>query len=144
MPRTPAKKLATATDALDRKTEAARVTRNRQNAKGRTVRGKAAKDSKLIAGQIIRGERELPEELYDELPADATPLDILVMAMRRAYLIGGSLMAAPYAEKAAPYVHGKISSIELKNPLGGGGAADGKSGGAMPFLVEFVEPSKKD
>lgn len=96
-----------------------------------------------VADEIAAGVRNIPEEKYDELPPNATPLDILVMAMRRAYLIGGSIAAAPFAEKAAPYLHGKISSIELKNPVGGGSAA-GESGKPVPFRVEFVDPKPEE
>ena len=37
----------------------------------------------------------------------------MMMAMRKAYKIGGSLAAAPYAEKCAPYIHARIANIEL-------------------------------
>lgn len=62
-----------------------------------------------------------------------------MMAMNRAYMLGGSIAAAPYAEKAAPYIHGKISSIELKNPIGGGSGGSGKP---VPFRIEFVDPQE--
>jgi len=103
------------------------------------VTGMAGARSIKVADEIAAGKRNIPEEQYDDLPPNATPLDILIMAMRRAYLLGGSIAAAPYAEKAAPYLHGKISSIELKNPLGGG-AAPGESGKPIPFRIEFVDP----
>lgn len=93
--------------------------------------------SKKVAAEYAAGTRTIPEEAYDDLPVGATPLDILVMAMRRAYLLGGSIAAAPFAEKAAPYMHGKISSIELKNPVGAGGEGGGKP---VPFQVVFVDP----
>lgn len=84
---------------------------------------------------MAAGKRNLPPESEPELPLNATPLDVMVMAMRRAFMLGGSIAAAPYAEKAAPYLHAKISSIELKNP-GSGGA-----GGAapIPFQIQFVD-----
>ena len=113
-----------------------------QNAKdqpGSTV-GMAKMRSQLVADQIAAGKRSFPEESYTELPDNATPLDVLLMAMRRAFLLGGSIYAAPYAEKAAPYLHGKISTIELKNAQGN---PDGHAtGGPVPFMVRFVEPDK--
>lgn len=104
--------------------------------KASSTKGAAQSRSKLIADAYAAGERVVPQESL-ELPPNTTPLDVLMMAMHRAYMVGGSLHAAEYAEKAAPYMHGKISSIELKNPLGGGGAGDGKP---VPFRIEFVDP----
>lgn len=92
--------------------------------------------AKMVAEGYAKGEREFVETM--ELPPNATPLDVMVMAMRRAYLIGGSMAAAPYAEKAAPYLHPKITSIELKNS--GSGGEGGDSSSAIPFRVEFVKP----
>lgn len=61
----------------------------------------------------------IKEELGEELPADATPLDVMMMAMRAAYKQGGSLMAAPYAEKCAPYIHAKLANITAQGPNNG-------------------------
>lgn len=52
----------------------------------------------------------------EELPPDATPLDVMMMAMRVAYRKGGAIAAQPYARDAAPYVHARIAQMELKNP----------------------------
>lgn len=105
-----------------------------------SANGPARQRSLKVADEISAGTRPKFMDKGDtgkELPENATPLDVLVMAMRRAFFIGGSIYAAPYAEKAAPYLHAKISSIELKNPMGLTGASAGKP---MPFLVEFVDP----
>lgn len=87
----------------------------------------ATKRSKQVANAIAEGTRFL-EEGHDgsELPKDATPLDVMLMAMRKAYVKGGSIMAFPYAEKCAPYLHARIAQVELKN------ADDNK-----PFKVSF-------
>ena len=87
----------------------------------------AARRSKKIASEIAEGKRFV-EEGHDgsALPADATPLDVMMMAMRKAYVQGGSIAAFPYAEKCAPYIHARIAQIELKNP------DDGK-----PFTIAF-------
>lgn len=117
---------------------ATKRTASRKSAASSTV-GAAEKRSKVVADEYAVGKRVVPPESPD-LPPNATPLDILMMAMKRAYLLGGSIAAAPYAEKAAPYIHGKISSIELKNPIGGGASGSGKP---VPFRIEFVEPQEK-
>lgn len=101
-----------------------------------SIAGMADKLSTKVASEHAAGTRPLPPESLVELPAGTTPLDVMIMAMRRAYLLGGSMAAAPYAERAAPYIHAKISSIELKNPLTGQGA----SGKPTPFQVQFVDP----
>lgn len=102
--------------------------------------GAARTRSKKVANEIAMGKRNMPEEEHKELPLNATPLDVLIMAMRRAYLLGGSIAAAPYAEKAAPFLHAKISSIELKNPATGGSG----SGGPVPFRVVFTKAKERN
>lgn len=81
--------------------------------------GPAVQRSKKIADEIAEGIRFV-EETEGPLPQDATPLDVMLMAMRKAYLTGGSLAAAPYAEKCAPYIHARIAQMELKPPTGSG------------------------
>lgn len=49
----------------------------------------------------------------------------MMMAMRAAYKVGGSLAAAPYAEKCAPYIHARLANIQQT----------GKDNG--PILVTF-------
>jgi hypothetical protein len=70
--------------------------------------------STKVAARIHEGILAVEEE-YGELPPEATPLDVMVMAMRVAYKKGGALAAAPYAEKAAPYMHARIAQMELKS-----------------------------
>ena len=87
----------------------------------------AARRSKKIASEIAEGKRLIEEgPLGSELPADATPLDVMLMAMRKAYILGGAVAAFPYAEKCAPYIHARIAQVELKNP------EEGK-----PFRIAF-------
>jgi hypothetical protein len=98
----------------------------------------ARKRSLKVANEMAGGKRPLIPEESTELPLNATPLDVMVMAMRRAFMVGGSIAAAPFAEKAAPYLHAKISSIELKNPAAA--ATGGGTGKPIPFQIEFVDP----
>lgn len=49
----------------------------------------------------------------------------MMMAMRAAFKVGGSLAAAPYAEKCAPYIHARLANIQQT----------GKDNG--PILVSF-------
>ena len=86
----------------------------------------AKKRSIQVANEIAEGKRQFEEHDGSELPADATPLDVMLMAMRKAYRIGGSIAATPYAEKCAPYIHARIAQVELKN------ADDNK-----PFTLAF-------
>lgn len=75
----------------------------------------AAKGKSLkVANDIAAGKRFVEEHDGEPLPRDATPLDVMLMAMRKAYELYGSLRASEYAEKCAPYLHAKIASIELK------------------------------
>lgn len=84
-------------------------------------RGTAKAQSVAVANDIASGRRHWIE--HDDkgnrkpLPADATPLDVMLMAMRRAYELYGSLAAADYAEKAAPYLHAKMSPAEPVRPV---------------------------
>ena len=71
----------------------------------------ATKRSKKVANEIAEGTRDLTEPEGD-LPPGATPLDVMMMAMRKAFKEGGSLAAAPYAEKCAPYIHARLANIQ--------------------------------
>lgn len=75
-----------------------------------TQRSKAAAERLAEGIDVIRNDGE-PEEL----PPDATPLDVMVMAMRVAYRKGGAIAAQPYARDAAPYIHARIAQMELKS-----------------------------
>lgn len=90
-------------------------------------------EGKRLIEETEDGDGSHPEGL---LPEDATPLDVMLMAMRRAYKLGGSLYAAQYAKEAAPYLHAKISALELKNP-NDQQSSGGKGGGAL--RIEFVK-----
>lgn len=81
------------------------------NSAAATKRSKAAAD-RISAGIVIA------EDEYGELPPEATPLDVMIMAMRAMYKKGGAIAAQPYARDAAPYLHARIAQMELKNPAG--------------------------
>lgn len=90
--------------------------------KGTKLNGKVGRPSTRakqaasgLVADVIAGKRVI-KEAGDELPDHATPLDIMLMAMRSAYKVGGSLMAFPYAEKAAPYLHARIAQVQIKPP----------------------------
>lgn len=57
-----------------------------------------------------------------------TPLEVMVEAMREAYNEYGAAAAVPFAEKCAPYMHPKISNIEMT----------GKDGGPMRNVTEII------
>jgi hypothetical protein len=101
----------------------------------------AADAQRIAAGTVITGNWDPKNEAVPVLPNTATPLDVMVEAMRRAYRLGGPLAAAPYAERAAPYLHAKISSIELKTPTAPG---MGNTANAPRMRIEFVKPKKEE
>lgn len=102
--------------------------------RGQGRKSPVKRNAEKVAALIAAGRR-LAEKAGEPLPLDATPLDVMIMAMREAYAVGGSLMAFPYAEKAAPYLHARISSIELKAPPPPANTGDKDD---VP-LVEFVD-----
>ena len=107
-----------------------------------------------VAARIIQNKMK---SIYDldkwvpgtELQEAATPLDVMIEAMRRAYKIGGPLRAFEYAVAAAPYIHGKINTINLTLPgvVGSDGVVRAVQEGAVTLnsmLVEFVDPPEPD
>lgn len=109
-------------------------------AKKRRNRSNTPVPSVKAAERILNGE--LLGQVKGELHPDATPLDVMIEAMRQAYKIGGALAAASYAEKAAPYVHGKINPIDLKQvprQTEQGAETPVKDMGLHRFLVEYVD-----
>lgn len=96
---------------------------------------------RILGGEVrdggFAGKGAVDDPDMPELPRNATPLDVMIEAMRRAYKLGGPIAAFPYAEKAAPYLHAKISSIELKTP-----SPAGSSGAGARFVVEFVKANQ--
>lgn len=94
--------------------------------------------SRVLDGDVLGALRN------GELDPNATPLDVMIQAMREAYKIGGAIMAAPFAKEAAPYVHGKVNNIDLKQTMQQGQAAQGSDQpvhdiGLHRFLVEYVD-----
>lgn len=101
------------------------------------------KKSRRHASRVLDGE-VLGALKNGELDPNATPLDVMIQAMREAYKIGGAIMAAPFAKEAAPYVHGKVNNIDLKQTMQQGQAAQGSDQpvhdiGLHRFLVEYVD-----
>lgn len=102
-----------------------------------------APPTKVAADRILNGGL-LTATRSGELHPDATPLDVMIEAMRQAYKVGGALLAAPFAKEAAPYVHGKINNIDLKQTLhpnqgGQGGDTPVKNIGLHRFLVDYID-----
>jgi hypothetical protein len=77
----------------------------------------ATRRSKDIANLIAEGKRYILDG-GQPLPDDATPLDVMLAAMRSAYDRAGPEAAAVFAKEAAPYLHARIAQMELKNPKG--------------------------
>lgn len=92
---------------------------------------KTTQRSKKVANEIAEGTRDLTEP-EGELPPGATPLDVMMMAMRKAFKVGGSLAAAPYAEKCAPYIHARLANIQQT----------GKDNG--PIVLQFTWASDSE
>lgn len=143
-------------------TESAATTKKRTQP-GRTQRRKelalaaavkelkdALPSSKRMSAAVSKSAQRIHDgEVYGalangELDPKATPLDVMIEAMRQAYKLGGALMAAPFAEKAAPYVHGKINNIDLKQVPQQGQAMQGSEQsvqeiGLQRFLVDYID-----
>lgn len=66
-------------------------------------KGEKSVRTKLAEKAVIRALRE-----------GASPLDVLLEAMRDAYAEGGATAAMPFAKEAAPYVHPKLSAVDAK------------------------------
>lgn len=99
---------------------------------------RVAKISANVAEAIINGQRFL-EKQGKKLDPRATPLDVLVEAMREAYEVGGAMFAASYAKEAAPYIHAKIANIELR-PVGSNPTAPAVNKlGLESIYVDFID-----
>ena len=95
-------------------------------------RGSVSQKTKQAAERILNGNLNLTREDVD-LPHDATPLDVMIEAMRVAYKLGGALGAFSFAKEAAPYLHARINAITLSN----GTDKQGETA-AFKYEVEFV------
>lgn len=69
--------------------------------------------SKEVANLIAEGKRYILDG-GQPLPKDATPLDVMLAAMRAAYDRAGPEVASQFAAMAAPYLHAKIAQMELR------------------------------
>lgn len=106
---------------------------------------KATRDAaaRIHAGGAIDGSWDGLAEAKKVLPRTATPLDVMIEAMRRAYQLGGPIAAFPFAKEAAPFLHARISSIELRPNMPGQPTAPaaGAIGFKDRFAVNFVKPT---
>lgn len=72
-------------------------------------------------GSVSRETAERKSIAMKALAEGISPLDVMLGAMRTAWEAGDKKEAAGFAEKAAPYVHARLSAVEHKgdadNPL---------------------------
>lgn len=66
-------------------------------------------------GAVNQTNRNLAEWV---MQSGLAPLEVMINAMRGALECGDEKSAVTYATAAAPYVHARIQSVELKNPNG--------------------------
>lgn len=62
-----------------------------------------------------------------------TPIEIMLEAMDVAYKEGGAIIAFPFAQSCAPFMHPKMGSVEVT----------GKDGGPVQSTVGTVEEFKE-
>jgi hypothetical protein len=79
-------------------------------------RGGARKGAGRKAGTATVRSRSVADKLLDQ---KLTPLQVLVEAMELAYEAGDMRAAANMAEKAAPYMHPRLSSVNAQTSLQG-------------------------
>lgn len=87
------------------------INQTKSNARGGPRKGAGRK-----AGSATKKTREIADKAAQE---GITPLEVMIQAMREAYETGGPVAAFPFAKDAAPYMHAKISSMELTGKDGG-------------------------
>lgn len=67
-------------------------------------------------GSVNRKTREIADKAAE---SGITPLEVMIQAMREVYEKDGAPAAVPFAKECAPYMHPKISNIELTGKNGG-------------------------
>jgi hypothetical protein len=67
-------------------------------------------------GSVNRKTREIANKAAE---SGITPLEVMIQAMREVYEKDGAPAAVPFAKECAPYMHPKISNIELTGKNGG-------------------------
>lgn len=85
-------------------------------------RGSLTEKTREIAERALSGDLPVPIDF-----ATATPLEVMLAAMRWSAGIGDLFGAADIARGAAPYIHPKLSAIEHMGEGGG------------PLLIERIE-----
>lgn len=99
---------------LARTKRAKKVVANNSPGKRKTVKARTVAEKSLVAAnRLLNGHSILSEDDL-KLPDHATPLDVMMQAMRKAYQTGGAMAAFPFARECAPYMHARISSMTLK------------------------------
>lgn len=80
----------------------------------------AAGGSRPGAGRKPGAKNKRTREIAEKAAAQGiTPLEVMLQAMREAYEKDGAPAAVPFAKECAPYIHPKISNIELTGKDGG-------------------------
>lgn len=79
-------------------------------------RGGARKGAGRKAGAITKRTRQAAEQVIQR---GLTPLQVMVEAMESAYNNGDLRGAAALAEKAAPYVHPRLSAVNAQTQVTG-------------------------
>ena len=69
-------------------------------------------------GGRVKGTRnkrtQAAEALAAELAkAEQSPIEVMLACMRKAYVAGQDARAVDFAAKAAPYVHPRLSAVEI-------------------------------
>lgn len=74
-------------------------------------RGGARNGAGRKKGSVSKRSREIADKAAQE---GITPLEVMLEAMKKAYKSkGGAIAAFQYAKETAPYMHPRISSVEL-------------------------------
>lgn len=80
------------------------------------ARGGARTGSGRKKGAATQRTREIADRAASE---GVTPLEVMIQAMRSAYDAGELREAASIAEKAAPYMHPRLSSVSATTTIDG-------------------------
>lgn len=84
------------------------------------ARGGAREGAGRKAGQKSQKTIEREAVKAKALDDGITPLEVMISAMREAYEQGDKRAAAGFARDAAPYLHPKLSNVNVDTKLSGG------------------------
>jgi len=82
--------------------------------KAKSTKGGSRPNSGRKPGALNEKNRLIAEKA---LQTGITPLEVMIEAMRKVYSELGAVEATPYAEKAAPFCHARISSVAVSGDL---------------------------